>query len=184
VKQVSYVSGSFVGALPDDAFPEHTSKVDAERMLRESGVPYVIFRPGFFMENLSKAAKAPCAVLFGRQRHPLRMVATRDFARQVSVALSRPFTNETLTVFGPEAVTMRDAFKRYLAVRGERKPILTIPIGVARAADAIFNRRRFAPTLEIFDALDRLGDCGDSARCDELLGPNETTIEDLFSKAS
>jgi uncharacterized protein YbjT (DUF2867 family) len=185
IERVSYVSGMFVDVLPIDHGPEHRAKVLAERQLRASELPYTIFRPTFFLENLPKHLQGPFAIVFGRQRHPLRMVAAGDFARQVSRALIIPAASgKIFPVMGPEPIRVHEAVRRYMLLRGLHKPIVTVPFALARAADAVFNGGRFGPTLRIMSALNEYGDCGDSAEADNLLGANSTTLEGLFGGQS
>jgi uncharacterized protein YbjT (DUF2867 family) len=185
IERISYVSGMFVDVLPIDHAPEHRAKVLSERQLRAGGLPYTIFRPTFFLENLPNFLRGPFSIVFGRQRQPLRMVAAGDFAGQVSRALTMPAASgKVFAVMGPEPIRIHDAVRSYMSLHGSRKPIVTVPLGLAFAIDAVFNGGRFAPTLRIMRALNQYGDRGDSSEADELLGANSTKLTDLFGPHS
>jgi hypothetical protein len=85
----------------------HRAKYRAEQAIRQSGVPYTIFKPTYFMETLPRHIQSRLAIVLGRQPHPLHMVAAADFARMVSRSFQMPkAANRIFFVHGPEAITI------------------------------------------------------------------------------
>lgn len=177
VRLLTCLTGSLVHEEYGYKIPEHRAKLAAEAAIRESGVPYVFFRPTYFMDNLPRHIQGTRAVALGRPR-PLHMVAARDFATMVSRAFRDPETaNRDLVIHGPEAITIADALHLYCSLVDPSKRVVTVPLGVMRFADRLFMRGRLRANLELMGLLQRLGERGDPAEANRLLGGPTTTVQ-------
>ena len=128
VSLLTYVSGSLVHAQYGQKIPEHAAKVAAEQAIRTSGVPFVFFRPTYFMDNLGRHIQGRRAVALGRPR-PLHMVAASDFATMVSRAFRAPnVAGCDLAIHGPEPVTIAEALDVYCRVVEPDKRVVTVPL--------------------------------------------------------
>ena len=117
VGRLTYLTGSLVTEPYGDKLPEHRAKLGAEDAIRRSRVPYVLFRPTYFMDNLPRHVQGKAAVVLGRQQRPLHMVAASDFARMVSRAHQVPASwGREFYVHGPEAVTIPQALELYCSL--------------------------------------------------------------------
>ena len=89
VELLTHLTGSLVHEDYGEEIPEHRAKLAAEEAVSRSGVPFLFFRPTYFMDNLPRHVQGRFAVVLGRPK-PLHMVAATDFARMVSRAFQVP----------------------------------------------------------------------------------------------
>lgn len=133
VRRISYVSGTSIRA-ENAWFPMVAQKLRAERTIEESGVPFTIFRPTWFMEVVARFCTEGRAVCFGSGKTRFHFVASDDFAQQVPRAyLTAEAENRAFGVLGPEPITLFDAIDRYRArVTPEIAKVTRMPYVVAR----------------------------------------------------
>ena len=113
VELLSSVSGMLVHLDYGSKIPEHVAKLGAERAIRASGVPFLLLRPTYVMETLTRHVQGRLAVAIGRPP-PLHMVAAADLARMVVPAYGRPdVSGRDLHIRGPEPVTVTGALRTY-----------------------------------------------------------------------
>lgn len=182
VRLISYLSGNLVREEYGPKLPEHLAKMKAEDALRESGVPHVIFRPTYFMENLPRHVQGKAAVTIGRPK-PLHMVAAADFGAMVSRAfdVSAVAGNE-LAVHGPEALTIQQALRIYRDVVRPDLFCITVPLPVMALVDRLFMRGELAGPLQLMRLLERIGEAGDPTATNRLLGIPTTTVREWRSQ--
>jgi uncharacterized protein YbjT (DUF2867 family) len=100
------------GASPDAGLALARAHWAAEKQLQESGVPFTIIRPGFFMQNLLQYAswiEADGAWRLPMGESPIAMVHANDVAQVIaSVVRSEPFA-EDVNVTGGASLTMAQA---------------------------------------------------------------------------
>ena len=177
VVRISYVTGSLVHETYEPKLPEHRAKFQAERAIQDSGVPYAFFRPTYFMDNLPLHLQGRLAVVLGRRQPPLHMVAASDFAGMVSRAFRLPeAANRDFYIFGPEAVTIPDALRRYCSLVEPGARVVTVPLGIMSQADRLLMGGRLHANLQLMRLLQRLGECGDPSEATRLLGAPTTTV--------
>ena len=100
-------------------------RIHVERMLRESGVPYIILRPTSYMENLLAPwvvqrlqQEGVVAFPIGENR-PTSWIATEDLGRLAVAALARPeLAGQAFDVGGPEALKGADIARSFSAGLG------------------------------------------------------------------
>jgi uncharacterized protein YbjT (DUF2867 family) len=63
VARLSYLTGSLIHQEYGEKIPEHRAKLMAEEAIRRSGVPYVFFRPTYFIDNLPRHVQVPLGVM-------------------------------------------------------------------------------------------------------------------------
>jgi uncharacterized protein YbjT (DUF2867 family) len=184
VRLITYVSGNLVHESYGPKIAEHQAKIAAEDALRKSGVPYVIFRPTYFMENLPRHVQGRLALTIGRPK-PLHMVAASDFGAMVSRAYDIPdVANRELAVFGPEPLTIQEALRTYRDLVRPELRCLTVPLPVMAVANRLFMGGQLTGTLQLMQLLERLGERGDPAVTQQLLGAPPTTLRDWCQSVS
>ena len=177
VRLLTYVSGSLVHEHYGEKIPEHRANLVAEEAIRRSGVPYVFFRPTYFMKNLPRNFQGRRAVVLGRPR-PLHMVAAADFGRNVSRAFQLPgVAGRDLFVQGPEAITIAEALQLYCSVVEPDKHVVTVPLGAMGLIDRLFMRSKLRANLELMGLLQRVGERGDPTDANRLVGAPTTTLQ-------
>ncbi|KAB8141649.1 SDR family NAD(P)-dependent oxidoreductase [Chloroflexia bacterium SDU3-3] len=177
VGRISYVSGAMVSAEANSA-PQQYAKYQAEQAIRQSGVAYTIFKPTFFMETLPLSVQGSRAIVVGGQRRPLRYVAASDFAGLVARAFRTPeAAGKDLFVYGPQALTPYEATATYCRIAAPHAKISTTPLWMMRALNTLFLRGALSPYLTIVQLAQRLGEPGDPAATERILGAPTTTLE-------
>jgi NADH dehydrogenase len=175
VSRLTYLSGMLVAE--DAQFPGDRAKYRAEQAIRQSGVPYTIFKPTYFMETLPRHIQGNVAVVLGRQPHPLHMVAAGDFARMVSRSFRVPeAANRVYFVPGPEAIAIPDALRLYCSLVEPGKLVVSMPLWFMSIVDALFMRGQLRSTLQLMKAMQNLGERGDPTEANETLGAPTTTL--------
>ena len=175
--RLTYVSGMLVSAEWTDGIAQHQAKLRAEQAIRQSGVPYTIFKPTYFMDTLPRHVQGPLAIVLGRQPHPYHMTAACDFARMVARALrTSEAANREFFVQGPEAITIPDALRMYCRLVEPGKRVVALPLWLMRLIDTMLLRRKLHDTLQLMALMQRVGEQGDPAVANRVLGAATTTL--------
>ncbi|MBW4439298.1 MAG: NAD(P)H-binding protein [Pleurocapsa minor GSE-CHR-MK-17-07R] len=177
-KQALLIKLSEIDAHETPRFHDLTLKFRAEERIRQSGHPFIIFRPTWFMDSFPLALTQQGRVFtVGRQPHPLYWIAADDFAAQVVRALKqRPLTlNKTFNIQGPEALTFSEAARRYVNALPEKLPVTRLPLWLYRLM-GLFDARQRA-NYELMAHYNSRREQFVSAETWELLGKPTTTIE-------
>lgn len=179
LERISYLTGSLVRVDYGPKIAEHRAKLAAEQAIQDSGVPYTFFRPTYFTNTLPRHVQGRVVVMLGRQRQVLHPVCAEDFAAQVARAFATPAAaNRDFYIHGPQPLTLRQALGIYRQIVVPDRRLITVPLPVMSAIDRLFMGGKLAPSLQIMGLLARLGEHGDPAPANELLGTPTTTVED------
>lgn len=177
LERIAYISGAGRAAGNERHFPVRIKQA-AEEVVRESGIPFTIFRATHFMESLPMFVRGKHATVLGRQPHRYHYLAACDYARMVAVALRTPAAaNRTLTVFGPTAHTMAEALAIFTRIALPEVTIGRLPLPMARVIAAFTRNRDLRFASELFAAFAAIGEEGDGAEAAALLGAAQTTLE-------
>lgn len=130
--QIVYLSG--ISVVPENRwYLMIDEKAKTEQLLEQSGLPYTIFKPNWFMDALKLFVRDGRATLFGQQNLDYHFVALADYARMVSQAFqSEAARNQKIVVNGPQAFRMIDALQRYCDVTHPGLQAATMPIWFGR----------------------------------------------------
>ena len=150
-----FVLVSTMGASVDSPVPAFRAKGEAEQQLREGDMPFTILQPNAFMDVwfgmlIEQAVFSGQPVtLVGEARRRHSFVAEQDVADYAIACIARPDAKRvTLTIGGPEALSLRevvgiygDALGREIEVRtvapGEPIPGLPPPVwGIAAGLES------------------------------------------------
>lgn len=183
--RITYLSGSGSTAPGlERHFPVRVKR-DVETTLARGGVGWTVFRATHFMESLPLFVRDGRATLLGRQPHSLHYVAAADYARMVSRALDlQAAAGAALHIWGPQAFTMREALSRYLAARHPSLRIGQLPIPLGRLLARLSGNRDLAFACELFAAFAAIGEAGDPAPANLMLGAPTTTLERWLTDGS
>lgn len=178
VQRVTYLSGATVSEA-NRWYAGTESKWQAEAALRQSGVPFTIFRAASFMESLPRYVRGNRASYIGRQPHPWHWVAAADYACMVSKAYADPrAANKILYVHGPQALTLRNALEMYCRIVHPTLKVNSLPIWMASLMATLFRVQDLAEALPFIRYAERVREEGDPAEANALLGAPTTTIEE------
>jgi uncharacterized protein YbjT (DUF2867 family) len=114
-------------------WPDADEKAEAEGYIMTSGLPYVIFKPTWFMESLPLFAQDKRFIIFGKPAFRSYWIAGDDYGRMVSEALRKEITDKTYNVQGPEALSFDEAARRFIEALGRKMKIVHMPKMALRA---------------------------------------------------
>jgi len=105
------------------------SKIEAERIVKRSGVPFTILRPTIVtgrgspvFQGLSKLAKMPVVPLFNGGRARIQPVYIDDLTACIFKIIEQDaFLNQTVTAAGPEQITMEDFIRKIHNLTSRKK---------------------------------------------------------------
>lgn len=126
-----------------ERYPYAQAKLEAEEIVRKSGLRYAIVRPTMIfgrgapvLANLTKLALAPVIPVFGDGRAKMQPVYVDDVARWIASAVeSDELRDEIVELGGSEVLTMEDLLQRIRVARsGSRGPVLHLPMGIVEPA--------------------------------------------------
>lgn len=177
IRRIVYVSGMYAGQPFANAASE-VAKSRAAEAIRRCGVPFVILKPTFFMETLQQHVRGKRAVIIGRQPHPLHMIAASDFAAMAERAFRLPETqSHELFAFGPEAIPLPDALRRYIEIVRPDLRLSVTPLPLMRVINRLFMRGELSRTIHLMKTMQTHGEVGDGAPAHAILGRPVTTLD-------
>jgi NADH dehydrogenase len=116
------------------------NKLRGERAVKESGIPYVIFRPSFligpggeFPGLLKQLTNFPIVPVLGSGKYPVQPMYVRDMARYFASALTDDrYTNQTFDVGGPETFEFNEMLRQTLTARHKKGWLFHAPLFLVR----------------------------------------------------
>lgn len=143
-----FIQMSALGAAPSALSAYHRTKFAAEELVRESRLPYVIFRPSYIAgegQGLRAELKSLARYVPVFAAPSDAMLAPLDvgtvaacFARAVE---DEGIRDETFELAGDQEISFRELLKRELAAAGLDRPVMGLP------------RRMFYPLLPVLSLL-------------------------------
>jgi uncharacterized protein YbjT (DUF2867 family) len=175
IQHLTYVSGYLVSEQFAH-IPAERAKINAEAAIRDSGVPFTIFRPTYFTDFLPNFVQGKRASIFGKQPHPIRFLALTDFAQMVSAAHERQATNQAIFVCGPEALTFEQALHHYIEIVCPQVKVGHTPFWMMSLMNRLFLKGAITEILQLMAATEKVGEIGDPSEANRLFGAAKTTV--------
>jgi NADH dehydrogenase len=156
-----YVHMSALGTRPDGVAAYHKTKWAAEQLVRDSALDWTIIRPslihgpdGEFMQLIKTFVTArlmpPVIPYFGDGQKKIQPVAVQDVAECFVRALDLTGTiNHAYDLGGPRAYSWVELYqlgKRHIPGAKKSKPIVSMPVPVAKLVAATVMRTPLVPT--------------------------------------
>lgn len=146
-----FVLMSALGASEEtkDLVPYYGAKWRMERMVKDSGLEHVIFRPSFIFGKdggalptfLKVARLAPVTPIIGSGEQRLQPIWVEDVAAFFAGAVDLfEAANRTFEVGGPDVVDWNELYARIKRTLGKRRPTIHIPFGLARLNAALLEK--------------------------------------------
>jgi len=182
VKRISYVSGATV-TEGNSGFPFIGDKYRAEQTLKASGIPYMIFRPTWFMESLGMMIQDGKANVMGKQPNPLHWISSTDFGRQLANAYSsEEANNKEFYAYGPETFTIKEALEKYIKVKHpEIKKVGSAPFGLLKVIAFLTRNKQLKDIIPVFEYFEKTREAGDATKTNQLLGQPTITLDDWLA---
>ena len=185
-----YVSALGAGDPPRTQYMR--AKHEAERLVREGGLPWVILRPSFIVGPGGLVAeygrllqRAPVIPLPGPSDYPVQPIAVEDVALACLRALTREeAVGRALDLPGPERLPFRRFILRIAEAMGVRKPVVAVPLWLMRAV--AWALEPWTPSVPATrDELDNLvrGSFGDPEAAVRALDLPLTPLEEALRRA-
>ena len=121
--------------------PYYGAKWENEQQVRNSGIPFVIFRPSFvfgpdggILPTFVKLAKlAPVTPIIGSGRQRIQPIWADDLAKIFTEATQKEdVTGRLFELGGPDAVTWNEFWERLKRVLGLTRPSVHVPVGLMK----------------------------------------------------
>ena len=134
-----YVRLSAIGAAPDAPTANGRLHYESDQALINSGLPYTILRPHYFMQNLFASVgtiQSEGNMYLGMGDGSLGLIDVRDIADSfVSLLLNGGHQNKIYTPTGPESITFKDMAE--IISKGIGKPVNYVSIPIEAVGEAI-----------------------------------------------
>jgi hypothetical protein len=115
-------------------------------------------------------------VISGTNPTPISFLAGADAGRMVARAYASPETlGKRLVLHGVEAVTLSEALELYLEQCSPGTHPLRLSLWQARLLSRV--KRKLRPVVDLIEYFHEVGELGDPAEADTLLGPPEITLQ-------
>lgn len=178
IKLISYVSGATVSEK-NTWFPIIGAKYRSEQLIKNSGIPYLILRPTWFIESLGLFIQGGRASIIGKQPNQIRWISSKDFGQLLANAYRKPESyNQEFNTYGPEALTMNEALDLYVkAKHPEISKVANVPFWVLKIIAFVSKNKDLKNIIPIFEYFEKTKEVGSPESSDRILGQSNTTIE-------
>jgi uncharacterized protein YbjT (DUF2867 family) len=140
---------SALGTSPEtrDLVPYYRSKWDMEQTVKDSGIPYVVFRPSFVfgkggaLATFARVARlAPLTPIVGNGAQRIQPIWVEDVAAYFAEAVRRDdVRNRTFEIGGPDILDWNELYRRIKRVLGKSRPSIHVPFGLMRLNAALLD---------------------------------------------
>jgi len=183
IQCISYVSGATV-CKENSWFTMVGNKYKAEQILKSSGIPYMIFRPTWFMESLEMMIQNGKANVMGKQPLKIHWISAKDFAMQLSRAYANKESfNKEFYSYGPEKLTLKEALEQYIKVKHPNiKKVANAPFGLLKFIAFITGNKELKNIIPMFEYFEKTKEVGSSDDTNNLLGTPSITLSDWLTQ--
>lgn len=121
IKLISMISSAT--SYPENAFRVDTkAKLEAEELIKSSGIPYVTYLPSWFYETLALLVNEGTVNTMCDSTKQLRWLSAEDYSRAVVQSyMDSNLHNKRLTLQGPEAYSISQAADIYAEFKGLKR---------------------------------------------------------------
>lgn len=145
------------------AYPEFNDrydnryKLEAELLLKASGRPYLAFLPSWFMETLPMFVQKDRLMRIGPSSKPVHWVSAKDYAQIVVDTYKDPAQrNKRISVYGPEGITMAEAFKQF--AQHHQLKETNLPVWLAKLIGTVSRDETLVDVADLMAHYDRTGE--------------------------
>lgn len=177
IQRLSYVSGAGVG--PAQEFPPSKAKFQAENAIRESGVPFNIWRCSWFFETLPLTVKGGLVMQLGKGVVLAHWLAARDLGTWVARSFKDDrAAGKTFYAFGSKLIPYAEVTQTFQKICHPRKRLMVVPVGFLTFMGKLTGNQEMWFGGQMFRYLENMQELGDASELHSLLGPAETSLED------
>lgn len=156
IKLISYVSGATV-CEENRWYELIDDKLRAEQLIKDSGIPYLIFRPTWFFESLKLMIRNNKASVIGKKLPSYHWVAADDFGKTVAASYMEHAKNKTIYIYGPQEYHMKDLLEKYCAKNfPEIKKVSVMPVGLLKFIGTISGNKEIKMVAGMFSYFEKV----------------------------
>jgi nucleoside-diphosphate-sugar epimerase len=186
-----FVYLSAQGASPQSRSGYSQTKAHAEQLVRDSGLPYTIFRPslvigpgGEFVAQIEGLIRRPPLTPFpvpfvplpGSGENRFQPVYVEDLTAALVQSLTEPAArDQTFEIGGADVVTFNQLIEAFERHAGVKKPILHAPMSLMLAAASVLEALLPVPPVTV----DQLVSLGSDNVCDNEAVKRALTVDPL-----
>lgn len=184
IGRIGYLSGHTLD-LTTTRWWVYDMKRAALNQLKQTHIPYLIFKPSSFMESLTEKGtiRGNAIQVIGRGNNPVWFIAANDFAGQVCRAFQKGLTNREYIIQGPETHSFHQAaLALQQALPAQKLVIRKTPVFVLTLLGL------FVPSLgflaKLFGDIDRLPEPFAGQLAWDELGKPQTTLARFLDRST
>ncbi len=158
-------------------------KHEAVRTIRDSGIPYLIFCPSNFMENLLHGFKRGSRLTsVGSSDVKKYWIAASDYGKQVARALDQFTGSREYVIQGPQGYSDREAIDVFIRhYKAESLSKGNVPMGVLKFMGLFSRKMKYG--ARIIEALNKYPEEFRAGQAWEDLGRPAVTIEEFAGRS-
>jgi uncharacterized protein YbjT (DUF2867 family) len=145
------------------AYPEFADrwdnkyKMEAEALIKESGIPYLVFMPSWFMETLPLFIQKNKLMHIGPSTKDIHWITAQDYAKAVALAYQNEgVRNERIPLYGPEGITMAEAMNRFAT--HHKLSVQKLPVWLAKIIGRLSRDETLVDVADLMQHYDRTGE--------------------------
>jgi uncharacterized protein YbjT (DUF2867 family) len=157
-------------------------KMRTEEILRKSGIAHTVFCPTWVMETLPNFVHGDrAAVIIGKNPPALHFFAAADFGRMVTESYDDDRAlGKRLFIHGPEGITLPHALERFFNACHPELKVTRLKLWQAGLIAKLTGRQGLAYVTRLIAYFDKVGELGDPAEANALLGAPSITLDGWF----
>lgn len=178
IKFISLISGCTVSE-ENRWFKFIDDKFRSEEIIRQSGIPFFIFKPTWFFESLGMFVRNGKANTLGHLTDRYHWVAADDLGLMVAEAYSTPGAeNGTYYVYGPEQYTMKELLTLYCnRSYPEIKKVNEMSLAPLKIIAFITANKKLKFAVSLFSYFEKVREPEIPAGANKMLAMPSTTFE-------
>ncbi len=196
-KRLVYLSGAAVQEALAGQHPGIDAKLEAERWVQKSGIPWTILRasivygPGdhYFSRLAGMIESGPVVPVLGNGRALSAPIYVDDLARTIAASLENPRAeNALLDACGPNTLSTNAILDLLMSALRRRRPIVHLPVGAMNAAAGVLENLPDPPLTRGLIGFALFDNTSRGVNADAALGltfrPIDSGIREVYGKAA
>ena len=178
LSRITLISGA--GVRRDNLWsPTIKIKWRCEEEIRNSGIPYTIFAPTYFMNGLPAYIKGDRAMIMGKQTRKIRWLSVDDYAELVSKAYaSQKAVNKKFLIYGPRSHSLEEALSLYCRKKFPDVSLYKTSLTTFRFMAKISRNSDLRYVASLMNSISKVDDSGDMSETELILGKPTTGLDE------
>ena len=127
------------------------NKLRAEKIIKDSEIPYLIYKPTWFYESMELMVRGNKASVIGKKLPPYHWISANDFGNYIAKTYLSADYNKSFVMYGPNEYHMKDLLTQYCAaLHPEIKKVSVIPTGLFKLIGKLSGKPEIKFVAEMF----------------------------------